>query len=229
VLVVKEVAQLRAGDGGEAARRVVIGFALELDRADKTAAGPGSEPALDQCQEPRWVAHDIRKQPVDRPKRARVERKDALEPMLDPRFHQQAIDDYRAKRFSELEYLKKVSEIRKAVVCRKYDDVPHVLQGNEDAAALFGVLKPFITKHVNEQDKVDGVAADVAIDIWEIIKRNRKVGFWDDLDAQRRTVNEIDDYLYDDVKDGKSIALTIDDMDAIIERSMQLARHRMVN
>ncbi len=63
----------------------------------------------------------------------------------------------------------------------------------------------------------------------EIIKRNRKVGFWDDLDAQRRTVNEIDDYLYDDVKDGKRIALTIEDMDAIIERTMQLARHRMVN
>ena len=41
-----------------------------------------------------------------------------------------------------------------------------------------------------------------------------KVGFWDDLDAQRRTVNEIDDYLYDDVKDGKRIALTIEDMDA---------------
>ena len=145
------------------------------------------------------------------------------------RLIQQAIDDYRAKRFSELEYLKKVSEIRKAIVCRKYDDVPQVLQGNEDAAALFGVLKPFIAAHVNEEGKLDGVAADTAIDIWEIIKRNRKVGFWDDLDAQRRTVNEIDDYLYDDVKDGKRIALTIEDMDDIIERSMQLARHRMVN
>ncbi len=63
----------------------VIGLALELDRADKIAAGAGGEPALDQCQEPRRIADDIGKQPVDRPDRARVERKGAVEPMLDAR------------------------------------------------------------------------------------------------------------------------------------------------
>lgn len=142
---------------------------------------------------------------------------------------QQAIDEFRAKRFSELEYLKKVTEIRKEVVCRKYDDVPEALHGNENAVALFGVLKPFIAARIQGNGTADDLAARVAADIWAIIQRNQKVGFWDDLDAQRRTVNEIDDYLYDDIKDGKGVDLTLEDMDAIIERSMQLARHRLVN
>src|SRR5258707_4899713 len=61
----------------------MVGFALELDRADKTPAGPGVEPAFDQRQEPRRIAHDIREQPIDRPDRARVEGEGALAAVLD--------------------------------------------------------------------------------------------------------------------------------------------------
>src|SRR5262249_53062071 len=85
VPVVEEMAQLGAGDGGEAASRGVVGLALELDRADIPAAGVGGEPALDQRQEAGRVANDVREEPVDRPDRVRVERKGALLPVLDPR------------------------------------------------------------------------------------------------------------------------------------------------
>ena len=51
--------------------------------------------------------------------------------------------------------------------------------------------------------------------------------YWDDLDAQRHTMNEIDDYLYDNVKDARGIPLSTEEMDQIIEKTMPLARHRM--
>lgn len=82
--------------------------------------------------------------------------------------------------------------------------------------------------HVKAEEAAATLAADAAIDIWSIIQRNKKVGFWDDLDAQRRTMNEIDDYLYDEVKGKKGVPLSIGEMDDIIDRTMQLARHRMV-
>lgn len=63
--------------------------------------------------------------------------------------------------------------------------------------------------------------------MWGVFLGNRKVGYWDDLDAQRRTMNEIDDYLYDEVKGRQGIALTTAEMDEIIEKTMPLARHRM--
>jgi len=140
---------------------------------------------------------------------------------------QQAIDDYRAGRISDLEYLKQASAIKDAVVNRKTDDVPAVLQGNGHAIACFGVLEPYFCRHVADAAQAKEVAAEAAVSIWAIVERNRVVGFWDNLDAQRRTMNEMDDFLYDEIRGGRGIALTTDEMDEIINRSMQLARHRM--
>ncbi|KAB2901773.1 MAG: type I restriction endonuclease subunit R [Dokdonella sp.] len=143
------------------------------------------------------------------------------------RLIQQAIDDYRAKRLSDLEYLQRVTEIKDAVVSRKGDDVPPALNGDADAAAVYGLLRPFVANHFSDDEQAQNTAAEAAMAVWNIFRRNRKVGYWDDLDAQRRTMNEIDDYLYDEVKGARGIALSTDEMDEIIEKTMQLARHRM--
>ena len=140
---------------------------------------------------------------------------------------QQAIDDYRARRLSDLEYLQRVTEIRDAVVARKGDDLPASLAGDADAAAVYGVLAPFISAHVADAEQARAAGAATAQAIWSIFQRNRKVGYWDDLDAQRSTMNQIDDHLYDEVKGRRQIALTTAEMDEIIARAMQLARHRM--
>ena len=143
------------------------------------------------------------------------------------RLIQQAIDDYRAKRLSDLEYLQRVTEIKDGVVSRKGDDLPPVLNGDADAAAVYGLLRPFVASHLSDAEQTQTTAAEAAKAVWDIFRRNRKVGYWDDLDAQRRTMNEIDDYLYDEVKSARGIALSTEEMDEIIEKTMQLARHRM--
>ena len=140
---------------------------------------------------------------------------------------QQAIDDYRARRLSDLEYLQRVTEIKDAVVSRKGDDLPPALNGDADAAAVYGLLRPFVENHLSDAEQAQNTAAEAAMAVWDIFRRNRKVGYWDDLDAQRRTMNAIDDYLYDEVKGARGIALSTDEMDEIIEKAMQLARHRM--
>jgi len=143
------------------------------------------------------------------------------------RLIQQAIDDYRAKRISDLEYLNRVNEIKESVVKRKPDDLPPILADDENATAVYGLLLPFVAEHVTEAIQAADQAANAAKAIWEVFVRNRKVGYWDDLDAQRRTMNEIDDYLYDEVKGAQAIPLTTEEMDQIIEKLMQLARHRI--
>ncbi|MDP4027980.1 MAG: type I restriction endonuclease subunit R [Gallionella sp.] len=140
---------------------------------------------------------------------------------------QQAIDDYRAGRISDLEYLKRASEIKDAVVNRKTDDVPAVLHGNDHAIACFGILEPYFGRHVTDATQAKEIAAEAAVSIWAIVERNRVVGFWDNLDAQRRTMNEMDDFLYDIIRGERVIPLTTEEMDEIINRSMQLARHRI--
>ncbi|MCX7212054.1 MAG: type I restriction endonuclease subunit R [Burkholderiales bacterium] len=140
---------------------------------------------------------------------------------------QQAIDDYRAKRLSDQDYLHRVAEIKDAVVSRKGEDLPPALAGDADAAAVYGLLGPFVANHLSDSEQAREAAAEGAKAVWDIFRRNRKVGYWDDLDAQRRTMNEIDDYLYDEVKGARGIALSTVEMDEIIDKTMQLARHRM--
>ena len=140
---------------------------------------------------------------------------------------QQAIDDYRAGRISDLEYLNQAGAIKDAVVNRKTDDVPGILLGKDHAIACCGILEPYFGRHIAAAAQAKAVAAGAAVSIWAIVERNKVVGFWDNLDAQRRTMNEMDDFLYDEIRGQRGIPLSTAEMDEIIDRSMRLARHRM--
>jgi len=142
---------------------------------------------------------------------------------------QQAIEDFRAKRISDLDYLNKVVDIRNRVVGKVHDDIPDKLSGNEDAMAYFGVLKPFLEEHELGEKDLLSASADTAIAIHGILKKYRKVHFWDDYDAQKQAVNEIDDYFYDELKTVRGIELSLDQMDKIIEKVLQVAKHRSYN
>ncbi|MFU8861386.1 MAG: type I restriction endonuclease subunit R [Cyclonatronaceae bacterium] len=139
---------------------------------------------------------------------------------------QQAIDDFRAKRISDLDYLKKVVEIRNKVVGLEHDDIPDELAGNEDAMAYFGVVKPFLEQHLLSEAEIESVAIDMALAILNILEDHKKIHFWDDEDAQKQVVNEIDDYLFDELKSTRRIELSLYQMDDIIDKVLQVAKHR---
>jgi len=142
---------------------------------------------------------------------------------------QQAIEDFRAKRLSDLDYLNQVMDIRTKVVTRHHDDVPEKLSGNEDAMAYYGVLKPFFVEHPLSREMGDAIAADTGLAIQYILASHWKVQFWDDEDAKNQAINDIDDYLFDEVKGKMGVEMSEEQMDALIERAMQVARSRNAN
>ncbi|MYJ86332.1 MAG: type I restriction endonuclease subunit R, partial [Rhodobacteraceae bacterium] len=75
---------------------------------------------------------------------------------------QQAIDDFKARRISDLEYLNKVSNIREWVVSRKHDNVPEIISGNDEACAYFGIIKPYFMKYESEKEKIEIVSAEAS-------------------------------------------------------------------
>jgi len=134
---------------------------------------------------------------------------------------QDAIDAFRAKLISGQEYLQKVSGIREKVVTRRHDDAPQELIDHEDAMAYFGVIKPLFG------EKHEEAASETALAIEHILKPHiTLVHFWDNDDAQKQAINEIDDYLFDEVRGSKGIDLTLEQMDTIIESTLRIARHR---
>jgi len=161
-------------------------------------------------------------------KRAITERMDQ-DPVFYEKFSrliQQVIDDFRAQRLSDLEYLNKAQEIRNKVVGKVHDDVPDRLSGNENAMAYFGVVMQQLMTDGAEVHVMESAAVDTALVVDRILRENRKVDFWSDEDAQKRAANEIDDFLYDELKTGRNINLTIEQMDGIIESVLRVARHR---
>ena len=139
---------------------------------------------------------------------------------------QQAIDDFKARRISDLDYLNKVSDIRDSVVSKKHDDVPDSINGNDEACAYYGVIKPYFMKYEAETQEIESVSAETSLAIQRIIEDHWKVDFWTDDDAQKSAINDIDDFLYDEVKDKFDMALSLEQMDEIIEKTMQIAKSR---
>ena len=102
-----------------------------------------------------------------------------------------------------------------------------MLIGNDDALAYYGLLKPFFSSEYSGAN-FEKVATDTALAIQEILKKHWKVHFWDDSDAQKHAINDIDDYLYDELKGKRGVELSLEQMDEIIERTMQVAKHRVL-
>lgn len=138
---------------------------------------------------------------------------------------QEAIDNFNAQRLSDLDYLNNVLDMRERVVNKQHDDLPVSLEGKEDAQAFYGVVLPFFEKE-NSPEKQRELAAWVAISIEQIFGKNQKIQFWDDDDAQNTVKNAIDDFLFDKLKGEKGIALSIEQMDDFIQKTMKVARHR---
>nr|VFJ44517.1 MAG: type I restriction enzyme, R subunit [Candidatus Kentron sp. DK] len=162
---------------------------------------------------------------------------------LDPAFYdkfskliEQVMDDFKARRLSDIEYLRRMTKIRHWVGERKPSDVPVSLKGNENAIALYRVLKPYFAIPVLEAINDTSThairshditaASEAAITIDNIFRRHWKVRFWDDEDTVKQVMNDIDDYLYDEVRETRGIELSTSRMDEIIDKVMATARNR---
>ena len=139
---------------------------------------------------------------------------------------QQAIDDFKARRISDLDYLNKVSDIRESVVSKKHDDIPESISGNDEACAYYGVIKPYFMKYEAEAQEIESVSVEISLAVQRIIEYRWKVDFWTDDDVQKSAINAIDDFLYDEVKGKFDMALSLEQMDEIIEKTMQIAKSR---
>lgn len=138
---------------------------------------------------------------------------------------QDAIDAYRAQRISEAEYLERAESVKEAVLNRKGDDLPDMLQDRGPAQAFYGVVSEVFKGVALKEDAPPYLAAEVALKIDDAVQRNMEVDWDRKSDVQNRMRNEIDDVLYD-VKGEQGIALQPEDMDSIVERSIEIAKVR---
>jgi type I restriction enzyme R subunit len=196
------------------------------------------EKEVERAQTPRAKADTI----VNRTKRTITERMDE-DPFFYRKFSlllEQAIDEYRQQRITEAQYLTQVREIMEKVRDRKKSDVPPELEGRDFAQALYGVVSERVTPAEGWAAKevpvgygtaqprafeADRLRAEMSLRLEAIIRDEAIVRWRDNPDVQNRMRNAMDDYLFG-LKQERKVDLTMDQMDALIEACLSIARNR---
>jgi type I restriction enzyme R subunit len=139
---------------------------------------------------------------------------------------EETIRDYREKRISEKDYLKKVIDLAAKVAHKdRGHDVPENIKGNDDGQAFYGILDGVLVDSNGKPVDKDEIA-QIALTIIEIIKEHHIVDVWRNDVAQNNMRNAVDDYFFDVLRDKKQINLPVELMDDIDEKVMNLARAR---
>ena len=149
----------------------------------------------------------------------------------DPAFYKQfseliqdTIDAFRQQRISDQVYLQEVSDIRDRAMKMQRDDLPEQIREDAEACAYFGAVKPCFAEMDIDESQANDIAAQTALAIKQSIERNWKVDFWSDIDTQNAVKNEIDDFLFDEVKAAQGVDLSPQEMDDIVSKAMKVAK-----
>jgi type I restriction enzyme, R subunit len=150
----------------------------------------------------------------------------------DPIFYQKfskllkkTIEDYRQQRIDEAEYFLKTQQIMDSVRNRKDDGTPSILEGNDIAKAFFGLSDDIISNKNSKIEDIKLVNAEIGLKIDEIFKRNLVVDWHTKDDIQNNILNEIEDYLYE-LKEVKKLDMSFDDIDKILEKTLEVGKKR---
>jgi type I restriction enzyme R subunit len=156
---------------------------------------------------------------------------------------QQVIDDYRAHRITDAEYLKQVTDVMTQVRDGKAQEGPDILKERDLSRALFGALKEELSRSgastssvVKEESPIPGsgkaaesmleaILAEAACEMEDIIRRHAVVRWRENIDAQNRMRNDLDDFLFG-LQVKKGVQINYDQMDTIIEAVIRIAIHR---
>ncbi len=143
-----------------------------------------------------------------------------------------AINDYRAKRITEAEYLLRVQNIKETVLSHTDKDMPDEIFNNFEARAFYGLTYEKLNEKIQDDvtKKVLSLAAALEVEkiFLNLIKENNTiiVDWQNNLDINRKAMIEIGDYLIDEIKNKYNLTLTFEEIDEIANRFIEVAKIR---
>jgi type I restriction enzyme R subunit len=139
----------------------------------------------------------------------------------------QVIEDFRAKRTSDLEYLKRVHDIRDQLVQRDTSGLPEAVRDDPLARAFFGSIQEALKGLGNGAAlQADKLSAEAARQIVDIVQRHRRVDWAGNPDVENAIKNDIDDYVFDVLRGEHQIEIPPEAIDSLIDRLLMIARRQ---
>lgn len=144
----------------------------------------------------------------------------------------ETIREYELRRISEAEYLKRVKGISESVVNHTDADIPGELQERDIARAFYGIAYEEIHQKINDEALAKKIAVMAGIGIDDIFRKTildngkPKVDWHIKSDLLGKLQIDIGDFLIDEIRDKYTIDLSFDEIDALAERSIEIATRR---
>ena len=110
------------------------------------------------------------------------------------------IEDFKAQRISDLEYLRRVKDIRGKVVHRDMTGIPLEVRDDAMARAFFGCVRDSQPGWRWCGRSIDAVSTEAAKRFMEIVGTHRRVDWVGNPDVENAIKNDIDDYVFDVIR-----------------------------
>ena len=144
---------------------------------------------------------------------------------------QETIADYRARRISEAEYLRRARQVQQQVLRRTSADVPAALQRNAPAQAFFGLTKQLLATSSASPEQVQALAVAAGLRLDELLRFHlfdgpRAIVEWhrkDNLVNQARL--NLDDYLFD-LNQQQQLGLSGEAIDHLLDQVFEVAKRQ---
>jgi type I restriction enzyme R subunit len=142
------------------------------------------------------------------------------------KFVRDAIADFHNDRISELAYLTRIRELRDKVHHREdtADPTPVRLRDDSHAQVFWGLARRNLDKGgVSDSE----LAADIAIEMSQIVQNHRKIGWQNDRDIENQIRNDIDDFFFEVLRNNRKYSIDPALMDTIVDDVLASARVRL--
>jgi type I restriction enzyme, R subunit len=143
----------------------------------------------------------------------------------------ETIESYKQGRINELQYLEKVNDAMDAI--RKGRDVtsiPPELLHRKHAAAYYGIANEVLVEYFDESEKnkLSEVSKEIALHADDIIERNKIRDWVNNAYVHNQMKGAIEDYILDEVCLDYGLQIKNDDLDEILDRTIEVARKRSI-
>ncbi len=137
----------------------------------------------------------------------------------------EAIAEHRAKRLSDVEYLKRIRETLDELRGKTGSDLPDILTQRDEAKAYYGVIHEPMAAYSVPGVTPDVFAAETAVKLDEIIREHKIRDWTRNQDIKNLMMNEIEDYLYS-LKGRYDLAMDLELIERITNQVLAIAERR---
>lgn len=145
---------------------------------------------------------------------------------------QNAIWDYRNKRITEAEYLKRVTEIKNNVLKRTRNDLPEVLNERLVAQAFYGLTLATFEDKIEDEATRKSISADTGIGIDNIIQEHildngvAKVDWINKSNLIGQLEISLGDFIMDEIRDKYDMNVSFGEISEMVEKYIEIAKLR---